>query len=63
MTIWGAIFLANHLPIAAMFAQNVSACEVSHSAEILSAEALRLKLQSGVLREDLNSRGFLSPGP
>ena len=62
MTIWGAIFLANHLPIAAMLAQNVSACEVSHSAEI-RAEARRLKLQSGVLREDLNSPGFLSPGP
>src|SRR5437763_12889729 len=54
---WVAIFLPNHLPFVLCSRRMFKRLSASfHSAEILSVTAQDLK--SGVLREDLNSRGF-----
>ena len=54
---WGAIFLPNHLPFVLCSRRMFKRLSASvHSAEILSVTAQDLK--SGVLREDLNFRGF-----
>src|SRR5205085_141854 len=54
---WGAIFLPNHLPFVPCSRRMFKCLSASfHSAEILSVAAQDLK--SGVLREDLNFRGF-----
>src|SRR5438270_887894 len=54
---WGAIFLPNHLPFVLCSRRMFKRLNASfHSAEILSVTAQDLK--SGVLREDLNFRGF-----